>query len=231
MIHKSIIGLFLILGISMSSFAQEGNKANQQKNDSMSKQMSGMDMNGMNMDSSESSMNMNQKESAFMAYQKAHNTGTLADFPRLHPMIVHFPIVLLLLAFLAQLCSLFFFKKELSWAALLLVVGGFIGAYLASNVFHGGDPDLKLLDAISRSTFEKHELFASYTVWISGIAALLKILSQFVFKKHLIAEVLVTILLAGSAYTIAVTGDMGARLVHIDTIGVQCNKIPAHDND
>jgi len=39
------------------------------------------------------------------------------------------------------------------------------------------------------------------------------------------------LLLVGSAYTITVTGDMGARLVHIDAIGVQGNKIPAHDDD
>lgn len=161
-------------------------------------------------------------------YQKEHNTGTLKDFPRLHPMVVHFPIVFLLLAFIAQLLSLFFLKKELGFASLIFVILGFIGAYIAANIFHGGDPDPKILDAISRSNFEKHELYAYYTVWISGIAALLKIINQFIFKRNFFGEILITVLLVASTYTIIVTGDMGARLVHIDAIGVQGNKIPEH---
>ena len=165
-----------------------------------------------------------------MSYMKTHCTGTLADFPKLHPMIVHFPIVFLLLALLTQLLSFVVFKKEMSWIALFLVTLGFIGAYLASTIFHGGDPDLSLLDPISKFNFERHEEFARYTVWISGIAMVAKMLSQFLFKRKLWAELIVTALLIGSAYTIAVTADMGARLVYINGIGVQGNELPAHDN-
>lgn len=171
------------------------------------------------------------------AYPAAHNTGSLSDFPKLHPLVVHFPIVFLILAFFIQLVSFFVFKpnkeqtgKELSWVVLFLVVLGFIGAYLASNSFHGGDPDLTKLDAITRATFEKHEQYASYTVWISGFAALAKIISHFFFKRKLVSEIITLILMAGSVYTIAVTGDMGARLVHIDAIGVQGREIPADDD-
>ncbi|HUX85127.1 MAG TPA: DUF2231 domain-containing protein [Chitinophagaceae bacterium] len=163
-------------------------------------------------------------------YPAAHNTGTLADFPKLHPLIVHFPIVFLLLAFLIQLLSFFVFKKELSWVALFLVVLGFIGSYLASGVFHGGDPYLALLDPVTRHTFERHEQFASYTVWISGIGSLIKLASQFLFKRIIFFEILAFLFLGASAYTIAVTANMGARLVHIDGVGVQGNKIPLNDN-
>jgi hypothetical protein len=135
-----------------------------------------------------------------------------------------------MLAFFAQILSFGVFKRELSYVTLFLIVLGFIGAYLSSGVFHGGDPDLTRLDAITRATFEKHEQYAGYTVWVSGIAALLKIISHFLFKRKPVLEILVTVLLAGSGYTIAVTGDMGARLVHIDGVGVQGNKIPAKDN-
>jgi len=213
MIRNMIISLFLLMLFSLSVSAHKGNKSFQ-KSDSINYQ----------------SQTKLDKGNTF-SYQSTHNTGTLADFPRLHPMIVHFPIVLLLLAFITQVCSFFFLKKELGYITLVLVAGGFAGAYIAAFIIHGGDPNLKTLDAISRSNFEQHELYAYYTVWLSGIATLVKTLSQFVFKKHLISEILVTLLLVGSAYTITVTGDMGARLVHIDAIGVQGNKIPAHDDD
>ncbi|MGF7232858.1 DUF2231 domain-containing protein [Arachidicoccus sp.] len=164
------------------------------------------------------------------SYPAAHNTGTLADFPKLHPLVVHFPIVFLILAFFTQIVSLFVYKKELSWVTLFLVVLGFIGAYLASNLFHGGDPNPSLLDPITRITFQRHEQYATYTVWLSAVAAFIKIVSHFFFKRKLITEILATFLLAGAAYTITVTGDLGARLVHIDALGVQGNQIPAQDD-
>lgn len=170
-------------------------------------------------------------DSASVAYQEAHNTGTLEDFPRLHPLVVHFPIVFLILAFIIQIVSFFVYKKELSWVTLFLIVLGFIGAYVAANIFHGGDPDLSALSAIARDNFEKHEQFAHYTVWISSIAAVVKILSHFVFKRKLWTEIIAAILMTGAVYTITITGDMGGRLVHIDAIGVQGNKIPLHDMD
>lgn len=170
-------------------------------------------------------------DSASIAYQKSHNSGTLSDFPRLHPLIVHFPIVFILLAFIVQIISFFVFKKELDWAALFLIVFGFIGAYVATNILHGGDPDLPSLSVIARETFEKHERFAHLTEWFSGIAAIVKIISHFVFKRKLWTEIVVVVLMACAVYTITITGDMGARLVHIDAIGVQGNQIPLHDTD
>lgn len=170
-------------------------------------------------------------DSASVAFQEAHNSGTLKDFPRLHPLVVHFPIVFIILAFIIQIISFFVYKKQLSWVTLFLIVLGFIGAYVASNIFHGGDPDLSTLSTIARENFEKHEQYAHYTVWISGIAALVKIISHFIFKRKLWTEIIAVILMAGAVYTITITGDMGARLVHIDAIGVQGNKIPAEDTD
>jgi uncharacterized membrane protein len=164
------------------------------------------------------------------SYPAAHNTGTLADFPKLHPLIVHVPIMFLILAFFSQIISFFVFRRELSWVTLFLVVFGFIGAYLASGIFHGGDPNLAMLDPVSRSTFETHKQYASYTVWISGIAGLAKIISHFFLKRKILSEIIVLLLLSAAAYTVAVTGDMGARLVQIDGIGVQGRELPAHDD-
>src|SRR5690625_460237 len=65
-------------------------------------------------------------DSASVAYQEAHNTGTLEDFPRLHPLVVHFPVVFIILAFIIQIVSFFVYKKALSWVTLFLIVFGFI---------------------------------------------------------------------------------------------------------
>lgn len=164
------------------------------------------------------------------SYPAAHNTHTLSDFPKIHPMIVHIPIMCLMMALLMQLASFLVYREALSWVTVVLVVVGFAGAYLSGGIFHGGDPNLALLDPVTRATFERHEQFADYTVWISGIAAVLKLLSHFVFKRKAWTEVLVLLALAACSYTVSVTGDMGARLVHIDGIGVQGRGLPLHDD-
>ena len=71
---------------------------------------------------------------------------TFQDFPNLHPLFVHFPIVLLLLAALAQFLVLF--KpgyKELKWLVLFFAASGFTGALIAIlNASHlSGDADAK----------------------------------------------------------------------------------------
>ncbi|MBX5438141.1 MAG: hypothetical protein IRZ29_01225 [Thermoflavifilum sp.] len=164
------------------------------------------------------------------AYPATHNTGTWADFPKLHPMIVHFPIVLLILAAVVQFISFFVFHRELSWVSMCLLVLGFIAAYLASGIFHGGDPDPSMLDPVSRATFEKHALYANYTLWISGIASVVKCISHFIGKRKRWTEIIALIFMIASVYTVAVAADMGARLVHIDAIGVQGRMLPAEDS-
>lgn len=158
-------------------------------------------------------------------YQQAHNTGSLKDFAKLHPLIVHFPIVLIILAFVTQIVSFFVFKYELSWVAMVMIVLGFIGAVLAATEFHGGDPDLSQLSEIARATFEKHDHFATLTEWFSGIAALAKVISHFWLKRNWWSSLITVLLMLGAVICIHTTGDMGARLVHIDAIGVQGNRV------
>lgn len=42
-------------------------------------------------------------------------TAAFSHFPNLHPLLVHFPIVLLLLAALLAIANIVFLKKELTW--------------------------------------------------------------------------------------------------------------------
>lgn len=142
----------------------------------------------------------------------------LDAFNTLHPLVVHFPIVLLLIAAVSQLFSLFVFKKELSWVTLFLLIGGFAGAYAASNFVH---PHTATLSPFTQQVLEEHEEYAYLTVWIAGIALLLKGLSHFLLKRNIIGEVVVTLLLFGSAFTVANAGHYGAQLTHVETVGYE----------
>lgn len=147
---------------------------------------------------------------------EGHTTASWDDFPNLHPMVVHFPIVLLILAALMQLASFFVFKRELSIITLVVLALGFIGAYAAGRFFHAHTHELPENIQI---ILEEHEWFASATIWLSGVAIVLKLLSIFLFKRKVWMEALVFIAMAGTAWYVGMAAHHGAQLVHIEGVG------------
>lgn len=152
----------------------------------------------------------------------------MSDFSNLHPLVVHFPIVLLLLAVITQIASFFLWKKQLSWITFLLLAGGFLGAYVASTFVH---PHTTGLTQAASLVLEKHDLFASYTMWLSGIGLLLKAVSLFFLKDKLWLEIAIVIMLAGAAFTVSKAGHYGATLAHIHGVGVQGKFIESHNDN
>jgi len=142
------------------------------------------------------------------------------DFPNLHPMVVHFPIVLLLFAFFSQLIGLFVMKKELSWVTLVLLFLGVLSGLIAAKYTHAHPHDLP--ERINQ-IFEEHEWYASATLWISGGTFLLKLISHFFIKYNRWLEIVVTVTLFLSATTVSFTGHLGSQLVHIENVGPQGN--------
>src|SRR5450432_1673817 len=80
-----------------------------------------------------------------------------ADFPTMHPLVVHFPIVFLLLAFLFQLLSFPVYQKELSWVAMLLTVRGFLGALVSGEYLDIAHPDIDKLPADAQAVYDMHK--------------------------------------------------------------------------
>ena len=147
-------------------------------------------------------------------------TASFHDFPNLHPLIVHFPIVLILLASIFQIAGFFVFKREISWIVLIIVTLGFIGALIAGILAHPHTHDLSEFTA---QVLAKHDFHAYLTMWASGISVLLKVGSHFFLERKLWPELVVTLALLISAYAVSITGHHGAQLVHIEGVGPQGN--------
>jgi uncharacterized membrane protein len=129
-----------------------------------------------------------------------------------HPMLVHFPIALVVFGFVAEIASLFF-KKEacLSKAGFYLLVTGTLSAIFAlftgvlfTSEMSGSAGDIK----------ETHELFAWITVAALIAASLFRI---FLMAKKIERSDLkwVAFILYGLAtISVSITGFFGGNLVY-----------------
>ncbi|TLU97336.1 DUF2231 domain-containing protein [Dyadobacter luticola] len=163
---------------------------------------------------------------AAMSPDSDHQHG-LGEFPTLHPLVVHFPIVLLIVAALLQWVGLFFYKKEITTVAWALLLLGFIGAYASSTWFHAHTA--QLAPAI-QAILEEHEKYASYTQWLSGIALLVQSVNIFFLKRNLWVNVSMAIVMSAAAFFVAYTGHHGAELVHKHGIGAKGYLLEQHNH-
>ncbi len=147
------------------------------------------------------------------------------DFPNYHPLIVHFPIVLLIFAALFQVLSFFVYRKEFSFAVLILLLIGTISVWLASNMFHAHP--MNLPEHVSEM-YTTHELMAKYTWWLALAALAAKIVSHFFVSRKWWSEATVLILLVGASITVSIAGHHGAQLVHMGGVGPQGNFLESH---
>lgn len=157
------------------------------------------------------------------AVQESHHadhekkvTADLADFPTIHPLIVHFAIVLLIVGAILAVVNIYFIKKELAWTAFALVLVGFIAAYLAGRNFH---PHTHGLTEHAKLVLEQHDFWADWTINLGFIGLLLQGINLFIFQSKRWAMAIVAVVLLSAAYAVAQAGHYGAQLVHIEGVG------------
>lgn len=153
--------------------------------------------------------------------------GHLEEFPTLHPLIVHFPIMLLMLAAVIQIIGLAVFKREFGWLVLGMTFVGVVGAWLASNTFH---PHTTGLSAAAEQILLEHEQFAEATFWLGLAGLVLKAGSMFFLKMKWWAETLTTVVLVAAAVAVALAGHHGAELVHKFGVGAKGAYLELHDH-
>lgn len=140
------------------------------------------------------------------------------DFPNKHPLVVHFPIVLLLVAAAVQLCNILFLRRELDWITTVATAIGFSTAYYVTNIDH---PHTSGLTEHAQLVLDQHDFYADWTIYLAGVGLVAQLLNQFLFKRKRWSVLVVALILTGAAYYVAMAGHYGAQLVHIEGVGPQ----------
>lgn len=139
--------------------------------------------------------------------------------PHLHAMAIHFPIALLMVAFLSELIALFSKRQFFKNAALYLLILGAIGvviAYLSGDAAGDG-----MTDGILQKPMGMHEEAALVTLWLAIVTTLASIaIYYFNYTKSWAkwASLLLFALLIGS---VARTAYLGGQLVFKHGAGIE----------
>lgn len=160
-------------------------------------------------------------------YGKASAYTQNDGLPSFHPVSVHFAMTLIVIAAFLQLMNLFFFKKDLAWIVLLLIVAGFAAAILSSRILY-----IQATGITERAAevLQFHDLWVKWTLRSGFAALLLQIIylgvtsdklarmaynTSGAYRKNRFIIFLIAVVMLVSAYSILRVGHFGTQLVDI----------------
>ena len=136
----------------------------------------------------------------------------------LHPLLVHFPIALVIVGFIAEIAFLFF-KKEISLSKTgyyLLIAGTLaaIAAWITGNFFTSE------MDGAAGKIKDLHELFAIITLGLLLATSVIRSTLLFLKNENPNLKILVFILYGLAALSVSITGYLGGSLVYNYMLGM-----------
>ena len=134
------------------------------------------------------------------------------DTSHFHPMLVHFPIALVMFGFIIELASLII-KKKLCLPKLslyLLVTGTLatVAAWLSGELFTSE------MSGAAGSVKESHELFAFITMCLLIVTSVIRLMLALGKKENSTLKWISFILYGIAAITVSITGFFGGTLVY-----------------
>ena len=134
------------------------------------------------------------------------------DISHLHPMVVHFPIAIIMVGFLADLASLVFKKERcLSTMGMYLELLGALAAIIAFGTGHFLTGDT--IEGAGHNG-EMHELFATMTLVTIILAAFFRILIVYLKKDETKMKYVAMVIFFFAFVFVAITGYFGGMVVY-----------------
>ncbi|SMO64078.1 DUF2231 domain-containing protein [Gracilimonas mengyeensis] len=134
--------------------------------------------------------------------------------PNIHPMLVHFPIALLLIAAVGSLAS--FFVPDKWWDEQKNTVLYVLGALSAIVVYYTGQAaaDSVFLEAGAQSVLSEHAGWAEYTLWFFVLYAILRgVFHWFGLMKKISFKIVAFITVLPGLFMLYETAEYGGKMV------------------
>ncbi|WP_414042204.1 DUF2231 domain-containing protein [Macrococcus animalis] len=131
----------------------------------------------------------------------------------LHPLIVHFPIALLLVGTLFEIASLKY-RNQLNLAGTLLLTLGFISGVFAFLTGDSGERFAEMHFGEVEHLIHQHEDMARNAMIMFGIAVALKLFTHFNHKYQKSIYIAVIVLAIIGSVLLAYTGHLGGQIVY-----------------
>ncbi|GET28897.1 DUF2231 domain-containing protein [Prolixibacter sp. SD074] len=143
----------------------------------------------------------------------------MIDISHIHPMLVHFPIALLLAGFFSDVLGLFVKKEFFTRAGFYLLILGTLGAIAAVITGHMAGDGIEA-GALGQAV-EVHEDAGTLTLWLALITSAFRIVLVW-FKKYRGAlKTLALVFFLATVLSVARTGYYGGELVYKHAAGVE----------
>lgn len=145
--------------------------------------------------------------------------------PNFHPMVVHFPLALLSVAFLFDLLTFFITQKLKPWVRYTTLSLYAVGALSAIGVYFTGQAaaDSVFMPAEAQTVLSSHADWALLTVWFYSLYTMSRLLAVWLINKihHTKVHVVFFTLSLAGLFVLYQTGDHGAQMVFQHGVGVK----------
>lgn len=155
---------------------------------------------------------------------KAIEDFTFKDFPTLHPMVVHVPVIMIPVAFIFGLIGLFFTSRYLVALAVVFASAGALGGFIAAFPMH---PHTRGLSEAAIETLQQHDFFAYSTLGVTAFSVMVGIIT--LIKPNFITRGLLAVILLLASLCVSLTAHYGGTLTYVHGVGVNGNYLDAHE--
>jgi len=146
-----------------------------------------------------------------------------AEFPTLHPMVVHVPVTFIPLALLFALISLFTIQRAFITLAWAFALGGLAGGAVAAFPLH---PFTTGLSPAAQTTLQKHDFFAYGTLWLALLATVIGLIC--LWRPSGLRKLFFALMLLLATLSVSITAHYGGTLAYVHGIGVQGRYLSPH---
>jgi uncharacterized membrane protein len=141
----------------------------------------------------------------------------------LHPALVHFPIVLILVGAVLAVTAAFTRRWHLPWLAAGLLLGGALGAFAAARTGHQDGEIVGEISASAEQLLDEHQEWGERTRNLAVVAALFAIVSAAIVRNPRAARgigIAAALVAAAAAYAVSTTGHYGGKMVYKHGVGI-----------